>query len=201
MTTLRFPVAGIWGAVCTAALFAVLAHLVNTRMDVQPSIETGPIKFTPVRIEPPIETTRQQKPTRKPAAPTPGTFHVGPGDRHLDPPTHWVRPAVDVRMPHDNPRTLGTDRDVVPIVRVNPDYPQRAIHGNVEGWVKVQYTITATGAVKDAFVVDASPRAVFDDAALKAIARWRYNPRIEDGTPAERVGMQTVIRFELENTL
>jgi protein TonB len=96
---------------------------------------------------------------------------------------------------------MGTDRDVQPIVQVHPDYPQPAISRGVEGWVKVQFTITATGAVKDAFVIDASPRAVFDDAALKAIARWRYNPRIDNGTAVERVGMQTVIRFQLDNQL
>ena len=38
---------------------------------------------------------------------------------------------------------------------------------------------------------------MFDDAALKAIARWRYNPKVEDGVAVERVGVQTVIRFQL----
>ena len=43
-----------------------------------------------------------------------------------------------------------------------------------------------------------SPKGVFDAAALKAIARWRYTPKIEGGVPVERVGLQTVIRFQLE---
>jgi protein TonB len=87
------------------------------------------------------------------------------------------------------------DRDVIPLVRPPPDYPPRA---NTEGWVKVQFSITLTGSVRDAFVVEGSPQGVFDAAALKAIARWRYTPKIENGVAVERVGLQTVIRFQLE---
>jgi protein TonB len=47
-------------------------------------------------------------------------------------------------------------------------------------------------------VVDSSPKDTFDAAAVKSIARWRYNPKIEDGVPVERVGVQTVIRFQLQ---
>jgi protein TonB len=90
---------------------------------------------------------------------------------------------------------IGQDRDVIPLVRVPPDYPPGL---NTEGWVKVQYSITATGTVRDAFVVEASPKGVFDAAALKAIARWRYTPKIEGGVAVERVGIQTIVRFQLE---
>src|SRR5690606_36795770 len=66
----------------------------------------------------------------------------------------------------------------MPLVRVPPEYPPRALSRGLEGWVQLQFTITTIGTVKDAIVVDASPKGVFDDAALKAIARWRYNPRV-----------------------
>ena len=45
--------------------------------------------------------------------------------------------------------------------------------------------------------IAADPQNVFDQAALNAIARWRYNPRIVNGEAVERVGVQTEIRFEL----
>jgi TonB family protein len=48
-------------------------------------------------------------------------------------------------------------------------------------------------------VVSSEPGTTFDDAALKAIARWRYHPRIENGVAVERVGLQTVIRFQLDD--
>ena len=55
----------------------------------------------------------------------------------------------------------------------------------------------ANGDIEQPVVVGADPQGIFEDAALKAIARWRYNPRIDGGVAVERVGLQTVIRFEL----
>src|SRR5690606_36807188 len=92
----------------------------------------------------------------------------------------------------------GSDRDVMPLVRVPPEYPPRALTRGLEGWVLVQFTISTIGTVKDPIVVDAEPKGVFDDAALKAIARWRYNPRVDGGVNVERVGVQTRIVFTLQ---
>ncbi|HEX5045814.1 MAG TPA: energy transducer TonB [Gammaproteobacteria bacterium] len=199
MTTLRFPIAGVWGAVCAVALFALLAHLVNVPMHVQQTVERRIVDFTKLRVDTPVEPKPPPKVVRTPPQ-VPGTPRIGMPKEALDQATTFVRPAIAVRETGSSIRAMGTDRDVQPIVRVTPDYPQPLAYRGVEGWVKVQFTVTATGAVKDAFVVDASPSSVFDAAALKAIARWRYNPRVENGTAVERVGMQTVVRFTLENT-
>jgi protein TonB len=94
--------------------------------------------------------------------------------------------------------SAGSDTDVIPLVRIAPEYPARALSRGIEGWVQVQFTITATGAVKDAVVVAADPPRMFDEAALRSIARWRYNPKIEGGVAVERIGVQTVLRFVLE---
>ena len=96
-------------------------------------------------------------------------------------------------------RVSGIDGDAMPLVRPTPDYPARAAAAGTEGWVQVQFSVTAAGTVRDAVVVASEPGTLFDEAALKAIARWRYNPRVVDGMAVERVGLQTVIRFELEN--
>jgi protein TonB len=64
--------------------------------------------------------------------------------------------------------------------------------------VQVQFSITPAGAVRDAFVVAADPPGWFEGAALKTIARWRYQPRIQGGFATERVGVQALIRFDLE---
>jgi periplasmic protein TonB len=84
------------------------------------------------------------------------------------------------------------------LVRINPEYPSRARSRGVEGWVQIEFTITPAGTVKDPKVIDAEPKGLFERAALEAISRWKYNPKVEEGRPVERRGIQIVLRFELE---
>lgn len=89
------------------------------------------------------------------------------------------------------------DSDVVPIVRISPQYPRQALINGVEGWVHVEFTITPDGRVKHPVVVDSEPRNVFDRAAMQAILRWKFKPRFIDGQAIERRASQ-IITFELE---
>jgi len=79
-----------------------------------------------------------------------------------------------------------------------PLYPMRASTRGIEGWVVVEFTITETGSVEDAHVVQADPPRVFDSAAVKAIRRWKYKPKVTGGKPVAQVGVRTLISFELE---
>ncbi|HEY5659080.1 MAG TPA: energy transducer TonB [Myxococcota bacterium] len=92
---------------------------------------------------------------------------------------------------------FGSDNDEVPIVRVNPTYPTRARMRGVEGWVEVEFTITAAGTVASPKVIGAS-HEVFARPALRAIRKWRYNPRIVDGRPVPRAGVRVRLVFELD---
>jgi protein TonB len=93
----------------------------------------------------------------------------------------------------------ASDSDVVPIVRVNPQYPLRASEKGIEGWVAVEFTISKTGTVKNPRVIGSHPSSIFDREALKAIRKWKYNPKIEDGEPVERPGVKVKLTFELSD--
>ena len=93
----------------------------------------------------------------------------------------------------------ASDSDIVPIVRVPPQYPLRAAERGVEGWVEVQFTISRTGTVKDPSVINAKPQNIFNRSALRAIRKWKYNPTLEDGEPVERPGVKVRLTFQLQN--
>ncbi len=93
----------------------------------------------------------------------------------------------------------ASDTDVVPIVRVNPQYPLRASERGIEGWVIVEFTISKLGTVKDPKVLQSHPSSIFDRSALKAIRKWKYNPKIEDGEPVERPGVKVRLTFDLSD--
>ena len=82
--------------------------------------------------------------------------------------------------------------NVIPLVRIPPRYPMRAARRKIEGWVKVEFTITENGTVKDAVVVDAQPADIFNRAALQAIAKWKFKAKIIDGEAFEQRAVQVL---------
>jgi periplasmic protein TonB len=197
---LRIPIAVILGAVFTTSVFWLLWHLVGRQVDVATFKEATRIDFSRLRKDTEVQTKRDQKVERERPPPTPEMPKMAFSAGGIENNVATLTPVVDARGAMTRmSMSAGSDRDVIPLVRIAPDYPPRALSRGLEGWVKVQFTITPTGTVKDAKVVDAMPKEIFDDAALKSIARWRYNPRVEGGVAVERVGVQTIIRFQLEN--
>jgi protein TonB len=196
----RIPVAVVLGAIFTTSVFWLLWHLVGRQVDVAQLKEATRIDFSRMRRDTEVQTKRDQKVERERPPPTPEMPRMSFSTGGIENNVATLTPVVDARGAMSRmSMSAGSDRDVIPLVRINPDYPPRALSRGLEGWVKVQFTITPTGTVKDPKVVDSEPKQMFDDAALKAIGRWRYNPRVEGGVAVERVGVQTIIRFQLEN--
>lgn len=86
--------------------------------------------------------------------------------------------------------------DLIPLVRIEPQYPREAARGKIEGYVKVAFTVLEDGSVTDIEVVDAEPRRIFNRAAVRAISKWKFKPRIVDGKPVKRRATQT-LKFTL----
>jgi bla regulator protein BlaR1 len=93
-----------------------------------------------------------------------------------------------------------SDRDVVPIVRINPEYPPSALAAQLEGEVNLQFTITAAGTTKDIVVVE-STTPEFEAPAIAALQKWRYMPATQNDQPVEVPGVRTIIRFELADAV
>lgn len=75
---------------------------------------------------------------------------------------------------------------------VNPEYPQAAAKRKLEGWVELVFTVTANGSVENVEVRNASPADVFEEAAVKAIRQWRFEPVERNG---ERVAQRAMVRL------
>jgi protein TonB len=197
MSTLRLPFAVVAGALFSSAVFLALWQFVSVPLNIGEPVKAQRIEFTRQIPDTPPKTTRERQLPRPPPPVVPTSTKLGPGDPGHGGTAVYTPSSTPVIETGGGSTPMGVDRDVIPIVRVPPDYPARAATSSIEGWVQVQFTVTAAGTVRDAVVVAAEPKGWFEDAALKAIARWRYNPRVDGGVAVERVGLQTVIRFEL----
>jgi protein TonB len=87
--------------------------------------------------------------------------------------------------------------DYLPIVRVAPVYPARALSRGLEGYVDMSFTVTTTGTVKDPVVVY-STSSLFERAAIRAVLKFKYKPRVVDGVPVEVPNVKTRITFKIE---
>jgi protein TonB len=92
----------------------------------------------------------------------------------------------------------ASDGEYLPIVKVAPIYPNRANSRGIEGYCIVEYTVTTTGATKDAMAVDCQPSGYFERASVKAAGKFKYKPRVSDGVPIEVAGVQNKFTYELQ---
>lgn len=89
------------------------------------------------------------------------------------------------------------DGEYLPIVKVAPVYPRRALSRGIEGYVIVEFVVTKNGSVRDPLVVEAQPQGIFDQAAKEAALKFKYKPRVIDGQATEVAGVQNKITFKM----
>lgn len=195
---LRLPFAALVALVLCSGLFWVLNSLVGAKLNPNDEVKAVRINFTRIRPSSPVVTKQQHEIQRRPPPLVPRVPKISLANSSA--PNNVV-----MLSPSFNPNaslspmglSVGSDQDVLPLVRIPPQYPMRAEEMGIQGWVIVQFDISKIGTVIHAVVIEAKPRGIFDRAALRAIVHWRYSPQIEDGAPVERVGVRTMIRFEL----
>ena len=201
MTLLRLPIAFIFGVLFTGGVFWGLWGAIHGPLAISELKPAVRIEFTRLRRDTEAESRRQEKTEREKPVQTPdmpriaSTASNAPSDS-----VSMLTPNVDTRGAMTGMKiSAGSDRDIVPLVRIPPEYPSRAQQRGIEGWVLLEFTISPSGTVADPKVIDADPKGIFDDAALKAIARWKYNPKVENGVAVERRGIRIQLTFELED--
>lgn len=148
-----------------------------------------------------------QKKERKPRKPPPPK----------EPPPQMNQPQLDASSPNSEGSGMNFAADVsadvalgnglalesgdgeyLPIVKVAPVYPRRALQRGIEGYVIVEFTVTKQGSVRDPLVVESNPEGMFERAAMEAALKFKYKPRVVNGEPAEVAGVQNRITFEID---
>ncbi len=139
------------------------------------------------------EGARLQEPARRPDIPTVAATVQGPSRRATAATTAVpvATPPAATAMPAELPvappsQAVLVDAASAPTVREAPQalprllvdapprYPLAARNRRIEGSVQVAFTIQPDGSVSDARPLSSQPAGVFEDAALAAAARWRF---------------------------
>jgi periplasmic protein TonB len=143
--------------------------------------------FTPEKPpkppETPPETPPQDMDNMDPNAPT---INIAP-------------PSVATNMDIGGPGGMNiAEGDYLPIVRVAPVYPARALSRGLEGYVDLSFTVTMAGTVRDPVILF-STSSLFERAATRAVLKFKYKPRVVDGVPVDVPNVKTRISFQIED--
>ena len=82
------------------------------------------------------------------------------------------------------------------VSRIQPVYPYEARRNGIQGKVMLQFIVNKSGHVSNIKVVNAEPEGVFEENAIEAVSKWRFEPGKYRGDPVDtRVTLP--IRFEM----
>lgn len=205
MNIARIATAGLLAAATTFGLLFLMHTLIEMDKKAPKEVEDtkmADIFLVETEIETKYDTAKPDKPedveTPPPELPEPefDTPDVSPDAMNM------TAPKMSTQIAGPGLAGLGSDGEYLPIVKVAAKYPSRALQRGIEGYVVVKYTVTTNGSTKDPVVVegkklDGSDTTIFNRSAIKAAAKYKYKPRVVDGTPIEVPGVQTKITFKM----
>lgn len=197
----RYAVSVATGAVVTFGLLFLMQLMIETgRGAITDAPRARVVDFVRVERNEVVE-TRERKPERlpepepRPDLPAPERTTAFEGGLEVS----MSGPAVQA-----DARAAGlgfgiADGEYLPIVKVAPVYPARALARKLEGHVMVEFTVTETGTVRDVVVLE-STEELFERPAIEAALKFKYKPRVINGEPVEVAGVRNKIAFMMERS-
>jgi protein TonB len=201
-SAVRLVIGLVMATAVTLSLFWLMQYLIETADRSLNEDAAGTLMdFVRVKRNEEIE-RRQLKPKKPPPPesappqpPTPQLENLNPNAEKIA--ISAVPVETDIEMTGGFSLGVG-EGDYLPIVKVAPIYPNRALTRGVEGYCVVQYTVTRLGTTKDPVVVpDQCTSTLFHRASVNAALKFKYKPRIMDGEAVEVPGVQNKFTYEI----
>ena len=198
----RLAIGLLLGMVITAGLFWMMQYLIATADRSLNESGTGALlDFVRLKRDESIQ-RRQLKPKKPPPPDAPPPQPPTPKLESLDPSAEKIAISavpVETDIEMSGGFSLGVgEGDYLPIVKVAPIYPARALQRGLEGFCVVQYTVTSLGTIKNPVVIeDQCTSSLFHRASLQAALKFKYKPRVIDGEAVEVPGVQNKFTYEI----
>ncbi|HHX8461704.1 TPA: energy transducer TonB [Vibrio diabolicus] len=190
----------------SVSLFSFMAWMVDKGNQRAPETSEA-VRFDMVMVENEADVQRRQRSVPEqpepPQAPEP--MDLSQADTQMEPMSQMTPvSALGLNTALEGiaisaPNLKGTmgNQQALPLYRVDPRYPSKALKRRVEGYVIMRFTIDATGRPKDIEVIEAEPQRMFEREAIRALKKWKYQPKVEDGVSIEQFGQTAKVEFKL----
>jgi len=197
----RYAFSVVIGTVVTLSLLFVMHLLIVTgKQALTKPRDRAKLEFVRVKRNEAlnVEDFTPEKPPKPPETPP----ETPPQDMdQMDPNAPTINiapPSVSANTDIGGPGGMNiAEGDYLPIVRVAPVYPARALSRGLEGYVDLSFTVTSAGTVRDPIILF-STSSLFERAATRAVLKFKYKPRVVDGVPVDVPNVKTRISFQIE---
>lgn len=201
---LRFLLALPLASIVTAALFTLMAWMVDNGHSGK-ATQSNAQAFDIVMLEQERDATRRQRSLpEQPKTPPPPVDNIPVNQSTATALTLPDMPVMDLNMADIGIEVglpalgdFSANQQAMPLYRVEPRYPSRAIKQGAEGHVELSFTINTVGRPTNIKVLIAKPRHLFEKAAVKALRKWKYQPTLVDGKAVDQVGQTVTLEFKL----
>ncbi len=206
---LRYLSALLLGVLISFGLFFLMQALIDSGEQQKNASAEGQIMdFIRIREDETLSVKDRQKPKKPqpPKEPPPPPKLIV--EKQVKPTMNRIKieiPNIDLPSIAGGGPFLGNwagnplaEGDVLPIVRIDPQWPREALVEGIEGYVVVEVTIGADGSVKDVHVLQSEPKRMFDRNVIRAVLKWKFKPRIINGVAVERKAIQ-MLEFTLDD--
>jgi protein TonB len=195
----RLLLGALFGLPVAAGLFFIMQYLIasaDPQIDDKKRTKLADIHMPEREID---TNLKEQKPDKvdDPEEPPPD-MDTPDLDMDMDVDVVNMAPTAQVDLDISSSGMATGDGEYLPIVKVAPIYPRRAQSRGISGYCIVEYTVMASGAIRDPKTVDCQPEGVFEKASVKASLKFKYKPRVVDGVAIEVGGVQNKFTYELE---
>lgn len=198
----RYFVALAIGSFAALSLLWLMQFLIATgQAAITEALDARFVDFVRVKREETVE-RKEEKPERPPEV-----DEAPPELPQQDMDSSNLDSAVAVSAPNPN-LDVGLDSelgdfslaegDYLPIVKVAPMYPRRAQSRGLEGYCDLQFTVTPLGTTADVSVIECTS-SLFERASVQALLKFKYKPRVVNGTAIAVPGLRHRITFQIED--
>ncbi|MEJ0040320.1 MAG: energy transducer TonB [Gammaproteobacteria bacterium] len=197
------------GAAFTIAIFWLLYSVIHaTGHGVDKSELLPTIDFVRLKRDSQVETLERRKPPPPPpeVPPPPAKMKIASTETtQQQAPTPFAMPNLGLSASVGGGPFVGSmggggapsiggmfDGDIIPLQRISPQYPRDAARARITGWVQLEVLVNADGSVRSARVLEAQPKGLFEAAAVAAVLKWKFKPKVVNGQSVAQRGAQRI---------
>lgn len=196
---LRYTVGAVFGVLATVLLLWIMQAVISS--DKNPLNEAPNVRmidFVRVLEDQEVQVkTNIPKPPPPPVPPPPDIpTQTDPTEVSMGTEFGLLAPSIDINLGKGG---YDVDGEYLPIVKVEPQYPRRALSRGIEGEVMLSFCITENGSVIEPVVVSETPPGIFTRAAMNAALKFKYKPKVQNGVAIQICGVKHRLTFKMED--